>query len=45
MIQKMDLVDEYLKAKVRNIFKTKKLKRKNEKIEKWKEPKNLNHNI
>lgn len=28
MIQKMDLVDEYLKAKVRNIFKTKKLKRK-----------------
>ena len=28
MIQKMDLVDEYLKAKVRNIFNTKKLKRK-----------------
>lgn len=42
MNQKMDLVDEYLKAKVRNIFKTKKLKRKkNEKIEKWKEPKKL----
>lgn len=27
MIQKMDLVDECLKAKVRNIFKTKEIKK------------------
>lgn len=34
MIQKMDLVVECLKAKVRNIFKTKEIKReKNEKID------------
>lgn len=36
IMQKLELVDEYLKAKIRNIFKIKKLKMNNEKIEQWK---------